>query len=487
MEQRNSYKDDKGKAQPGEVSGRPKTDDLYEGRLSRSSEEAPVMGVERRAEVIQLKLPLSPLDNRGRNMTMETKSIPVTQEMVIAAYKRVKKNKGAAGIDNETLEMFEAKLTDNLYVIWNRLSSGSYRPTSVLEVEIPKDDGRKRKLGIPIVRDRIAQQVIKDYLEARFEAIFSENSYGYRPMKSTHQAIAQVRRNVREYQWVIDMDISNFFDKMSHELLMKAVERHVEEKWVKMYLTRWLEAPIEDRKGNKRVRTGEGTPQGGVISPLLANLFLHYAFDKWLGKTYPKLPFVRYADDIIVHCNTQQEAEEVLEAIKMRMAECRLELNAKKTKIVFCKRTRRKANFKTVQFDFLGFSFQPRPTLNKQEGKMFLGYDCAISGKKEKKIIDEIRKSNFHRWTNSDIYQIAEFFNPKFRGWIDYYGKYRKYEMQWIFDIFHRRLNKWVVNRYKRFKGSYKQAAHWIRVFAIRQPDLFVHWHHGFLPRVAFV
>ncbi|MRR24505.1 group II intron reverse transcriptase/maturase, partial [bacterium] len=343
----NSYKDGKGKAQPGEQPGRPNTDDLYEDRLSRSSDETPVMGAERRAEVIQLKLPLSPLDNRGRNGTIETKSIPITQEMVIAAYKRVKKNKGAAGIDGETLEMFEEKLSNNLYVIWNRLSSGSYQPTSVLEVEIPKDDGRKRKLGIPIVRDRIAQQVIKDYLEARFEAIFSDSSYGYRPLRNTHQAIAQVRRNVREFEWVIDMDISSFFDKMSHELLMKAVERHVEEKWVKMYLVRWLEAAIEDRKGGKRYRDGVGTPQGGVISPLLANLFLHYAFDKWLGKAYPKLRFVRYADDIIVHCKTQHEAEEVLKAIKERMTECRLELNEKKTKIVYCKKSRRNAKYKT--------------------------------------------------------------------------------------------------------------------------------------------
>jgi RNA-directed DNA polymerase len=487
MEQRNSYMDGKGKAQQGADPGRPNTDDLYEGRLSRSSVETSVMGAEQRAEVIQLKLALSPSDNRGRNGVMETKSIPITQEMVIAAYKRVKKNKGAAGIDEETLEMFEKKMSDNLYVIWNRLSSGSYRPTSVLEVEIPKDDGRKRKLGIPIVKDRIAQQVVKDYLEDRFEAIFSENSYGYRPLRNTHQAIAQVRKNVREYQWVIDLDISSFFDKMSHELLMKAVDRHVEEKWVKMYLTRWLEASIEDRNGNKHVRMGEGTPQGGVISPLLANLFLHYAFDKWIGKIYPKLRFVRYADDIVVHCNTQQEAEEVLQSIRVRMAECRLELNPYKTKIVFCKNSRRKAKFKTVQFDFLGFSFQPRSAKNREEGKMFLGYDCAISKKKEKKIIEVIRKTNFQRWTNRDIYQIAEFFNPKFSGWINYYGKYRKYEMQWIFDIFHRRLNKWVINRYKRFKRSRMLAARWIRDLALRQPNLFVHWNHGFKCRVSFV
>ena len=428
MEQRNSYKNEKGKAQAGETPVRPNTDVLYEGRLSRSSEETSVMGGERRAEVIQLKLPLS--TSKGRNGEMETKSIPITQEMVLSAYKKVRKNKGTAGIDNESLSMFEENLSDNLYITWNRLSSGSYHPMSVLEVEIPKDEKSKRKLGIPTVRDRISQQVVKDYLESRFESEFSEHSYGYRPLKNTHQALTAVRKNVREYAWVIDMDISGFFDNMSHELLMKAIERHVEEKWVKIYITRWLESPIEDRKGNKRTREGKGTPQGGVISPLLANLFLHYAFDKWLGNKYPHLKFVRYADDIVVHCNSQQEAEMVLEAIRKRLTEFQLELNEKKTRIVYCKNANRKTRYKTVRFDFLGFSFHPRPTMNKVVGKMFLGFDCAISSKSEKKIVEIIRKTEFHKWTNSDIYRIANYFNPKIEGWINYFGKFGKRELQ---------------------------------------------------------
>jgi group II intron reverse transcriptase/maturase len=480
MEQRNSYRNDKGKAQSGEQPERLNTDVLYEGRLSRSSKEAPVMGVERRAEVIQLKLPLSTLSDRGRNGTMETKSIPITQEMVIASYKRVRSNKGAAGIDGESLEKFEEKLSKNLYKIWNRLSSGSYHPTDVLEVEIPKDDGRKRKLGIPTVSDRIAQQVVKDYLEARFEKEFSEHSYGYRPLKSAHQAVAQVRRNVREYGWVIDMDISSFFDKVSHELLMKAIDRHVSEEWVKMYIKRWLNTSIEDRKGNKREREGEGTPQGGVISPLLANLFLHYAFDKWLGKLYPHLRFVRYADDIIVHCRTQEEAERVLAAIRERMSNCKLQLNEKKTKIVYCKKARRNAKYGVVKFDFLGFSFQPRTILNKQENILFLGFECAISQKSEKKIVEIIRKTEFHRWTNSDIYRISTYFNPKIEGWINYFGKFGKRKLQKIFYIFHQRLNKWVIRRYKRFNGCHREAGIWLRALAKRQPSLFIHWQHGF-------
>jgi group II intron reverse transcriptase/maturase len=345
MEQGKSYRNAKVKAQAGQTSVRFKTDDLNDDGLSRSSNEAPVMGVERRAEVTQLRLPLT-TPKGGRDSGAETKSIPITKRMIWESYKKVKRNKGAAGIDEETIEMYEERLEDNLYMLWNRVSSGSYFPPPVLEVEIPKDDGRKRKLGIPTVNDRVAQQVIKSYLEPRFEAEFSPQSYGYRPLKSAHQTVEQVRKNVRRYHWVIDMDISGFFDNMSHEHLQKAIERHVKEKWAKMYITRWLEAPIEDRKGNRLSREGKGTPQGGIISPILANLFLHYAFDRWHEKAYPNLCFVRYADDILVHCNSQTEGEEVLMAIKNRLGECRLQLNEKKTKIVYCKKDHRKDKFK---------------------------------------------------------------------------------------------------------------------------------------------
>jgi RNA-directed DNA polymerase len=479
MEQRKSYKDAKGTAQAGQTPVRQNTEALYDGGLSRISKETSVTEVERRAEVIQLELPLTTLGNQRRFSGAETKSIPITKQMVWGAYKKVRSNKGVAGIDAQTIERYEERLSDNLYVLWNRLSSGSYFPPSVLEVEIPKDDGRKRKLGIPTVNDRVAQQVLKSYLEPRLEAVFSPQSYGYRPLKNAHQAIAQVRKNVWAYGWVIDIDIASFFDKMSHALLMKAIERHVEERWAKMYIMRWLEAPIENREGNKRYRNGEGTPQGGVISPLLANLFLHYAFDKWLTKTFPQLSFVRYADDVIVHCHYQAEAEQVLAAIKIRMDECKLQVNEMKTRIVYCKKANRNGKFKTVKFDFLGFSFQPRPTSTK-DGKMFLSFDCSISRKSEKKITEVFRKSNFHLWTESDITRIAKEFNPKIQGWINYYGKFRKYNLMRIFRIFHWRLIKWAVCRYKRFRNSMYKAGRWIRQLAISYPGLFVHWQHGF-------
>jgi group II intron reverse transcriptase/maturase len=478
MEQGKSYKDAKGKAQAGQTPVRLNTDDLYEIGLSHSSEEAPVMGVERRAGVTQLRLPLT-TPQRGRDSGSETKSIPITKRMVWESYKKVRKNKGAAGIDEETIDMYEERLEDNLYMLWNRMSSGSYFPPPVLEVEIPKNDGRKRKLGIPTVNDRVAQQVLKSYLEQRFEAEFSPQSYGYRPLKSAHQAVEQVRKNVRRYHWVIDMDISGFFDNMSHELLQKAIERHVEEKWAKMYITRWLQAPIEDRKGNKRNRDGKGTPQGGVISPLLANLFLHYAFDKWLGITYPNLCFVRYADDIIVHCNSQAEAEEVLIAIKLRLGECKLELNEKKTSIVYCKKDHRKDKFKTVQFDFLGFSFQPRSATNHGK-ELFLSYDCAISRKSENKIVEVFRKLKFHRWTSFDLSRISQVLNPKIRGWINYYGKFKMQKLSRIFMILNERLVRWAVNKYRRFGNSFAKAGRWLRNLAVCYPGLFVHWHYGF-------
>ncbi|MFT4668078.1 MAG: RNA-directed DNA polymerase [Gammaproteobacteria bacterium] len=309
MEQRKSTIDDKGKTQEGQTPLRSNTDAIVDGGFNRSSNEDPVMGLEQRVGIIQLELPLTTSVKGRRTKGVSAKGIPVTRSMVWQAYKKVRKNKGSGGVDGKSLKTYQQDQEDNLYKLWNRLTSGSYFPKAVKQVSIPKKDGGKRKLGIPTIDDRIAQQVIKDYLEKRFEKEFHENSYGYRPLKSAHQAVQQVRKNVWKRDWVIDMDIKGFFDEVSHELLMKALHKHVTERWVIMYIKRWLDCPIETESKEKIYRSGKGTPQGGVISPLLANLFLHYVFDKWLEKTYPNLMFVRYADDIIVHCRTEKEAE----------------------------------------------------------------------------------------------------------------------------------------------------------------------------------
>lgn len=411
----------------------------------------------------------------------ETKSVPITKRMVWNAYQKVKRNGGSAGIDGESLEEFQKNLSKNLYKIWNRLSSGSYFPPAVKEVSIPKTDGRERKLGIPTVSDRIAQQVIKSYLEPRLEAEFNENSYGYRPLKSAHQAVEAVRENVRQYAWVVDMDIKSFFDQVDHELIMKALDRHVQEPWVKLYVKRWLEAPVEISAGERRTRTGQGTPQGGVISPLLANLFLHYGLDKWIEQHHPSIRFVRYADDIILHCQTEEEAQAVLVSVQDRLKNCKLQLNEQKTKIVYCQDYRREKKHYRKKFDFLGFSFQPRAKRShREEGGVFLGYDCAISAESRRRITHEIKSTNFHRWSNDPIEKIAERFNPKLRGWLNYYGKFQRSEMNRVFRVFHFRLMKWMLNRYKSLKGSKVRAYQWIRQLRRDQPNLFHHWSQGF-------
>ena len=278
------------------------------------------------------------------NLWNETKSIPISKEQVWLAYKKVKANQGSAGVDQISMEEFDAQRSKHLYKLWNRLASGSYFPPPVKEVEIPKKDGKVRKLGIPTIADRVAQMVVKEYLEARFEKIFSPNSYGYRPDRNAHQALEKVRQNCRKTDWVIDLDIKGFFDNIDHERLMLAVQKHVPEKWCLLYIQRWLTMPVQTKSGELIQKQGKGTPQGGVISPLLANLFLHYAMDKWLEQNHQKVEYVRYADDAILHCRTKTEAEQTLAALDERMKACGLELHPERTKQVYCRDYRRQDN-----------------------------------------------------------------------------------------------------------------------------------------------
>lgn len=371
---------------------------------------------------------------------------------------------------------YQADLQNNLYKLWNRLSSGSYFPQPVREVSIPKANGSKRLLGIPTVSDRIAQQVVKSYLEPRLEAAFVDNSYGYRPLKSAHQAVEAVRENVRNYAWVVDMDIKSFFDEVDHELLLKALDCHVTESWVKMYVKRWLEIPSQSADGILHPKEGKGTPQGGVISPLLSNLYLHYVLDKWLEKYYPQVAFVRYADDVIVHCKNEDEANLVLEAIRKRLQECKLRLNEEKTKLVYCKDYRRKEKkgFKK-KFDFLGFTFKPHSTASKRGG-MFLGFDCGISQTSQTRIITGWQKENFQRRSQLTIQEIAVKINPQMIGIIRYYGKYKRWLLDKLIRHFHFRLAKWALNKYKSLKSSYSKAYQWIKVIKADYPNMFYHW-----------
>lgn len=288
------------------------------------------------------------------------RTIPIEFNWVVKAYQKVRQGGKASGIDEESWLDFEKDVQEKLYLIWNRMSSGSYFPSAVREAEILKKDGSKRKLGIPTVRDRIAQQVVKDYMEKRIDGLFHENCYGYRPLKSAKQALKQVQLNCYEKDWVVDMDISSkFFDEIDHEIMLKALSHVMPEKWVILYVQRWLETPTQDREGRQVQKNGKGTPQGGVISPLLANLYLHYTLDAWLEKYHPACSFVRYADDVVIHCSTKQEAEMLLCRIKERLHEVKLTIKESKTKIAYCKDYRRKQLYENVQFEFLDFSFKP--------------------------------------------------------------------------------------------------------------------------------
>ncbi|WP_421920456.1 group II intron reverse transcriptase/maturase [Marinifilum sp.] len=413
------------------------------------------------------------------NLWYETKSIPVSREMVWQAYKKVKANKGSAGVDSVSMEEFDANRSKHLYKLWNRMSSGSYFPPPVKQVEIPKKDGKMRKLGIPTISDRIGQKVVKDFIEPRMEEIFSPHSYGYRPSKNAHQALSSVRENCRRTDWVIDLDIKGFFDNIDHGKLMVAVEKHVAEKWVCMYIERWLEMPVQLKSGELEQKQGKGTPQGGVISPLLANLYLHYALDKWLELTDPTLKFARYADDAIIHCGSKKQAELILGQLDSRMKSCGLELHPDKTKIVYCKDYRRREKHELVKFDFLGYSFQPRTTPSRKTGKLFLGFDCAISISSRKRIADKLEEIKVEKLSFKSIVGVAQYLNPMIRGWVNYYGKFRKSELVKVFQLLRNRLIRWARMRYKRYKTSLNKAFKWYERIKKQFPYLFYHWQVG--------
>lgn len=404
----------------------------------------------------------------------EAKSFEISKHVVLEAYRRVKANKGSAGIDGISIKEFEIKLEDNLYKIWNRMSSGTYFPPPVRMVEIPKADGKMRQLGIPTVGDRIAQMVVKMHLEPEMDKQFHPNSYGYRPNKSAKDAVRTARKKCWEYNWVVDLDIKGFFDNMDHDLVMKALKRHTNCKWILMYVERWLKAPAMLEDGTIIQRT-KGTPQGGVISPLLANLFMHYAFDEWMRINHPANPFERYADDVVIHCETEKEAEEVLEKVKSRLKECMLEVHPEKTKIVYCKDDNRDDDYPNTKFDFLGHTFKMRQAKGKRE-KLFMGFLPAVSEKAAKKIREKLVELKIHSATEKSLSEIAEECNPIIRGWINYYGEFYKSALDKVLQCINERLAKWAKKKYKRFHASKEQAAKWISEVQLREPKLFAHW-----------
>jgi RNA-directed DNA polymerase len=413
-----------------------------------------------------------------------TKPFTIAKSLVVQAWREVKSNAGSSGIDGETLAKFEVNLKNNLYKIWNRMSSGSYFPPPVRSVSIPKKDGSERILGIPTVSDRIAQTVAKLIFENQVEPCFYEDSYGYRPNVSALDAVGITRKRCWKLDWVLEFDIKGLFDNIDHDLLMKAVKHHCKEQWIILYIERWLKAPMQDSSG-ELIERSKGTPQGGVISPVLANLFLHYAFDHWISKSHPKSPWCRYADDGLIHCKTEVEALMLLSKLKRRFAKCGLELHPKKTKIVYCKDDKRRNDYPITHFDFLGYEFRGRVVRNRKLNTKFFGFTPSVSRQSLKSMGQKLKGICVYKYCNKEIEYLAQKINPILIGWMNYYGAYNKSALYALFRKVNHKIILWIRRKYKKTRGSRARAMRHLNKIYQHCPSLFAHWRTGVVGRFA--
>lgn len=404
----------------------------------------------------------------------KAKPFCIPKREVWEAYKRVKANQGAAGVDGQSIAEFERDLSNNLYRLWNRLSSGSYFPPPVRRVDIPKGDGRTRALGIPTVTDRIAQMVVRRQLEPILEPVFHNDSYGYRPRRSAHQALSVARQRCWKYDWVLDLDVKGFFDTIDWNLLMRAVQRHTDCTWVLLYIERWLKAPVRMPDGTL-VSRERGTPQGAVVSPILANLFLYYTFDRWMQERYPEIPFERYADDIVCHCRSEAQARSLWAALEARFETCKLELHPRKTKIVYCKDANRHEQSPNQKFDFLGYTFRPRSAMNRN-GKLFVSFAPAVSEKAATTMRQRIRRWRLHRRNDLALVDLAQWTRPMLVGWVRYYGRFHPSVLCHALRTVDQFLGRWAQRKYRRLRGRCLRAWDWLRRVKARHPTLFAHW-----------
>ena len=405
----------------------------------------------------------------------KAKPFCIAKREVWEAYKRVKANHGSAGVDGQSIAEFDEDLSNNLYRLWNRLSSGSYLPPPVRRVDIPKGDGNSRPLGIPTVSDRIAQMVVKRYLEPILEPVFHEDSYGYRPGRSAHEALAVARQRCWRHDWVLDLDIKGFFDNLDWNLLMQALRKHTDCKWVLLYIERWLRAPVRMPEGSL-VSREKGTPQGAVVSPILSNLFLHYAFDAWMRKQFPDIQFERYADDVICHCDSEAQARELREALEQRFAACKLELHPQKTRIAYCQDSNRRGSYPERRFDFLGYTFRPRQAMNRK-GRLFVSFSPAVSDKAAKAMREAMRRWRLHNRGDLGLDDLVKWTRSMMQGWVLYYGRFHPSALQRALHTLDAYLARWAQRKYKRLKRHQSRAWDWLTRLQSRQPTLFPHWN----------
>jgi len=410
-----------------------------------------------------------------RLKSAEGKPFDISKQEVWEAYRKVRAKKGGPGVDGVSIEVFETDLKNNLFKIWNRMSSGSYFPPPVKAVEIPKTHGGgTRVLGVPTIADRVAQTVVARRLEAKVEPIFHPGSFGYRPGRSPEQAVGVCRQHCFRYDWVIDLDIQKFFDSVDHALLLKAVEKHTDDAWVLLYVKRWLVAPMQLTDGTVQARD-RGTPQGSAVSPVLANLFMHYAFDMWMAREYPGVVFERYADDVVVHCVTRGQAERLVQEIGARMEQVGLRLHPDKTKVVYCKDAKRRATYEHTAFTFLGYTFRPRGARNERAKVTFTAFTPAISRDAMKKISGEVRRWRLSRNTPETLADIARRINPVVRGWMQYYGRFNRSVLYPLLQRINAYLVRFLRKKFKRVRSFKKAKAGWQRIIS-QTPKAFVHW-----------
>lgn len=402
------------------------------------------------------------------------KPFVVPKRLIWDAYQRVKANRGAAGVDGQSISDFDRNLSRNLYQIWNRMSSGCYFPPAVKAVPIPKKSGGERILGVPTVSDRIAQTVVTMTLEPILEPVFHDDSYGYRRGKSAHDALAVTRKRCWERDWVLEYDIRGLFDHIDHTLLMKALRHHCQDRWVLLCVERWLTAPMQSRDGTQESRS-VGTPQGGPLSPVLANLFLHYALDRWLTVNHKDIPFCRYADDGILHCRSEDEAHYLRERLALRLRDCGLEMHPTKTRVVYCKDSRRTETHEQIQFDFLGYTFRPRRTVSRN-GRPLLGFTPAVSRQAMTAMRQSIRRWHLTHRSELSLDQLAQVLAPRVRGWINYYCRFRGSEFQPVADHLDRTIIRWAMRKHKRLRGRKMRAISWLAGMKRKQPNMFTHW-----------